>query len=312
MQVSIQPKIDGIAVCATYHDHHLIALTTRGDGQVGDDITAHAPHIKNLPLTITDGGRVNVRGEAVIYQSDFQQHYAHLKKADGSPRYKNARNTCGGLIKGRSESKDLNNVHFIAYEYHGPKRDTIRYESGMIGHLFNLGFEVPQTWTVDSAEQATDIYNQYDKQGLREQLPYKTDGLVMKVDDIQQHGRLPGSSGRPGHATAVKPTTKNAITRIRTDNPIIWSMGLSGRFTPVAQVEPVQIDGEVTVRQINMFNLRYLEAWVYGGTIESVKGTKTVQGGFGPGAEVLIERTGDVLPYLVDVIVPSPELTPAE
>jgi DNA ligase (NAD+) len=100
---------------------------------------------------------------------------------------------------------------------------------------------------------------------------------------------------------AVKPTSKAATTRVI---GIEWEMGLSGAYTPVALVEPCELDG-TTCKRVNLFNLDFLEVWVNGGYLKAQD--KTVTGGFGIGATVLIVRTGDVLPYLQQVISPAPK-----
>lgn len=281
MQVIIQAKLDGVSLCATYVDGKLNSLVTRGDGLIGDDITSHAEHMNNVPLTINKSGVVHVRGEGIMYESDFEQHF----KSNG---FKNARNTVSGMLKGR-DTKQLKYVRFVAYEYYGPDREEYRYESAHVTTLMSLGFEVPQLCqVVDNLDAAKNVYTQYDERGGREALPYKTDGLVLKVNDTQLHGKLPTvAGGRPGHATAIKPTPKAAVTKVLS---VIWSMGLSGRFTPVAQLEPADLDG-VTLRQVNLHNLSYLREWV--------------GKGFGVGAKVVVIRSGDVIPYLTQVLEPA-------
>lgn len=292
-QVIIECKLDGISLRATYHNGKLLELVTRGDGKIGDDITAHAPYLTNLPQTISMMGEVHVRAEGVMYEADFTAHFKPQGKA-------NARNTVSGLLKGRSTPADLKYVHFVAYKLFGDGAPTTT-ESDCIRTLRGLGFEVPGLCVlVQDVEMAQQVYTNYDKVGgTRESLPYKTDGLVMTVDEMSVQSRFADQANRPGYATAVKPTPKAAVSKVI---GIEWAMGLSGLYTPVALVEPCELDG-TTCRRINMFNIDFLETWVHGGYLESVK--KNVKGGFGIGATVLIIRTGDVLPYLSDVVTPA-------
>jgi DNA ligase (NAD+) len=300
MEFCIQEKIDGISIRLTYVNGSLQEMVTRGDGLVGDDITAHAKFMSSIPKSIDCPHIIHVRGEAVMYEGDFNLYYAPLKREDGTPRYMNARNTVSGMLKGRTAEEHLSRIHFVAYELFAEALQD-RTEYGSVNYLRVLGFETPCIVAlVHSAEAAKRLYLEYDQQGRRESLPYKTDGLVIKVNDRDLQSRFPSISGRPGHAVAVKPTSKSSVTTV---TGVTWNMGLSGAFTPVANVEPVELDGTIC-RNVNMFNLDFLDIWVNGGYLEAQK--KQVKGGFGIGARVLITRAGDVLPYLIDVLSPAP------
>lgn len=290
MRAIIEAKIDGISLLLTYVGGKLESAVTRGDGFVGDDITENALHIKGVAHTIpyTDHP-VYIRGEVVMYETTFKQAYSELKKSDGSQRYKNARNTTSGMCKGRSDPKDLANLSFIAYEVHGSARGWLLTESRVIETLQKWGFEVPSlVIMVTTANEAEQVYLDYDQKGGREKIPYQTDGLVIKVNDISEQNKFPTVGNRPSYCVAIKPTSKVAITKVL---GVTWEMGLSGRFTPVASVEPCDLDG-TTNKRLNLFNLDFLTQWH--------------QKGFGIGAIIRVRRTGDVLPYLDDVITPAP------
>jgi DNA ligase (NAD+) len=111
--------------------------------------------------------------------------------------------------------------------------------------------------------------------------------LVLKVNCLHAQGRVGSKNNRPEHSIAVKPTPKACTTKVLS---LVWDAGLSGRFTPVAHVEPTHLDG-VTLRKVNMHNLDYLGEWV--------------AKGFGIGAEITVIRSGDVIPYLTQVITPA-------
>lgn len=290
MQAIIEAKIDGISLLLKYVKGQLESAVTRGDGIVGDDITENASHVQGVAQTIpyTDHP-VYIRGEVVMYEETFKKVYSELKKPDGSQRYKNARNTTSGMCKGKSDHKDLGNLNFIAYEIYGSARGWLLTESRVIETLKTWKFETPAlVVTVTSSDEAEKVYLDYDQRGGREKIPYQTDGLVIKVNNIIDQNKYPTVGNRPSYCVAIKPTSKVAITRVL---GVTWEMGLSGRFTPVAAVEPCDLDG-TTNKRLNLFNLDFLTQWH--------------QKGFGVGAIIRVRRTGDVLPYLDDVITPAP------
>jgi len=290
MRVSVQCKLDGISAVVTYLDGKLFSLVTRGDGTRGDDITVHAEHFQDIPLEIPDQGRVDIRGELIMEESVFQENWVGKWQEKGLEKApSNARNSVAGLCKGRSKPEDLNDIRFVAYDYYGPKRrdQSLKSETEILAHLEETAFRVPALKeTVESVAEAVGIYENYDQGGGREKIPYKTDGLVIKLDDLKQQEFFPVEV-RPKWATAIKPSSKSVATVVI---GLIWSMGLSGRFSPVAQVEPRDLDG-VCLKNLNMHNLENLEEWH--------------KKGFGIGAQVLVERAGDVIPNLVDVISPA-------
>jgi DNA ligase (NAD+) len=230
---------------------------------------------------ISETGAVYIRGEAVIKIKDFKENLA------GS--FENPRNTVSGLIRGKKHPELLKHVTFVAYDYYGSKRGlTEETETQIIQHLQHLGFEVPRMCvTVSNEQEALEVYKNYDSSG-RDLLPWMTDGLVMKLKFLYHQDRLGANNARPEHSVAIKPTPKACVTRVLS---LTWEQGLSGRFTPVAQVEPTPLDG-VTLRNVCMHNLDYLWEWA--------------RKGFGVGAVVTVIRSGDVIPYLTGIVAPAP------
>lgn len=286
MRVIIEEKVDGISGDLEYKDGILQSLVTRGDGVIGDDITPHAQHIRSIPKNIPEMGTVNIRGEIVLPLVDFKEYW--LPKGA-----KNPRNQVSGLAKGRSKPEDLATLQFIGYSYYGPSRcKAVKTEEQVVEMLARWGFQTPFfKEVVNSPQAATEFYELYDKEG-RDALPYLTDGIVVKIDDLAIQDRMPSQGGRPSWAVAVKPSPKAVVTKV---TGITWEMGLSGRFSPVAQVEPRDLDG-TTLKNVNLFNLDRVKYWY--------------THGFGKGAEIMVIRTGDVLPHLVAVVTPVPG-TPA-
>lgn len=280
MQCIIEEKLDGLSISITYINGKLVKMVTRGDGKVGEDITPNAEHITSIPKTIKEVGEVHIRGEAIVTWADFKEHL--------SDKFENPRNTASGLIRGKSTTQYLKHITLVAYDYYGEKRGvTEETEAQILHHLEHLGFTTPKIHAiVNTPEEAVKVYEDYDKTG-RDQLPWMTDGLVMKVNDLNLQNRLCANANRPEHSTAIKPTPKACITKVLS---VTWEMGLSGRLTPVAQVEPTYLDG-VTLRNVNMHNLDYLGDWV--------------KKGFGIGAQITVVRSGDVIPYLTEVLTPA-------
>jgi DNA ligase (NAD+) len=294
MKVMFEEKLDGVSLQLTYIEGQLVSGVTRGDGNIGEDVTENIAHIPSIPKTIGTTGREDISGEVVLTHSNFDQFFKPMGK-------KNTRNCVGPTLQGKTRPELLKHFNFVAYGYHGPLRGSlIKTQEEMLVHLHSRGFDIPQlAKLLEGPQQLIDQYKLYDTQ-LRNTLPYTTDGVVLKVNDLEQQEALGSSNGRPVWAVAVKPTPMACVAKVI---DLEWEQGLSGRFTPVAKVEPTPL-GDVTLRQINMHNLDYLSIWTFGGYVETLK--KEVQGGFGIGAEVLVIRSGDVIPYLVDIINPAP------
>lgn len=179
----------------------------------------------------------------------------------------------------------------MGYDYYGPSRGSkVKSESQVRSHLASLGFKTTIIGeVVDRVERAIEIYDEYDKV-KREQLPYLTDGLVLKIEDFEVQEKFGVQNGRPGWAIAIKPSSKSVITTV---TGLTWDnrKSAAGQFCPVAHVVPTPFDG-TTLRNVNMFNLDFLTEWV--------------KKGFGIGAEIIVTRTGDVLPYLTGVVREAP------
>lgn len=294
MQVLIEEKFDGISVCVRYNGGSFVSLITRGNGLIGQDISPNAQYMPNIPKMIQETGEVTIRGELLMDQTTFNQHFKDRPRTDGS--IPNARNQVAGLAGSKKNPDDLKHLTFVAYEYYGPARgETLLTEMDCINHLRNLGFTVGNIFKlVSSSSEAIAYYKEYET-SIRETLPFQTDGLVLKVNSLQQQSLLGSTSNRPDHAVAAKPTPKACITKVL---QLTWEMGLSGRYTPVAQVEPTLLAGEVMLRNVDMRNMSYLKAWA--------------DKGFDIGATIIVERTGDVIPYLVGIVTPQGVVGPGD
>lgn len=280
MQCILEEKLDGLSISLCYRDGKLVQMLTRGDGDVGEDITPNAEHIPSIPKNIDEMGEVHIRGEIVVRWDNFKTYLAD--------KFENPRNTASGLVRGKSTTTLLKYLTFVAYDYYGSKRGvTEETESHILHHVEHLGFIKPEIHKVcNTPEEVVAFYEHYDKV-LRDELPWMTDGLVLKVNFLHLQNRLGVTNNRPAHSVAIKPTPKACITKVIS---VTWEAGLSGRYTPVAQVEPTYLDG-VTLKNVNLHNLDYLGGWV--------------KKGFGIGATITVVRSGDVIPYLTGVVVPA-------
>jgi len=283
MQCLILEKLDGISLNLTYQDGKLESAVTRGDGTQGDDITLNATHIRGVLKTIPFQGRVQIRGEVVLPLKEFNEYWAPKGKA-------NPRNAVSGLCKGRSTPEDLATMQFVAYDLYGTERMPAVTEAAVILKLVQAGFTVPViSRVVNSAQEAEEFYRLYDTT-LRKELPWQTDGLVIRINDLAtQEAKFSIEGGRPTYAVAIKPSPAAVVTTVK---KVTWSMGLSGRFCPVAEVEPTAFDG-TTLRNVNLHNL------------ENVQNLH--KQGFGIGAQILVVRAGDVIPYLSRIVTPAPK-----
>jgi len=274
MKVNVTDKLDGFSLILTYQDGKLLRAATRGDGAQGDDITENAVKFTGLLSSYGENetGRVYIRGEGLIPQPIFKKKYF-----DGS---NNARNVGNGMAKARElkGNADFTDIHFVAYEVQGDTE--FDSETAKLEWLTSLGFEVPSYKVFSDVD--TLLTYQKRRHSDRPSLKYTIDGLVIKIDSIEDQSHFDTVDGRPRGQVAFKfpaPTVVATVTEIK------WEMGNSGRFCPVAHVEPVLLGGEVTLRKVSLHNLEQL-----------VKHEVT------PGAKILVERAGDVIPHLVRVV----------
>ncbi len=261
-------KIDGSSLEIVYEDGVLKSGITRGDGVVGEDITENIVNIPNIPKTIKVMGKVNIRGEVVMTKKVFKDHY--------SDEYANPRNTANGKVREKKNGgKDCLNLRFIAYNM---LIDGMFYEgtmSGLILNLKGLGFEIPHFFII--ANNTEDLKKKYDNYLKGEDIEYEIDGLVVSCEDLKLLNELGDENMRPLGQIAWKfPSTMKSskITGIQ------WQIGPSGRITPVAKIEPVEIEGvkitSVSLHNMNIFNELNLHL----------------------NDEVLISRRNQVIPYV--------------
>ena len=279
--LAMTEKLDGISLEVLYDGGELEQAITRGDGQVGERITANVIRMKGVPLTIDYRPRLSVRGEIVLRKSDSAA-MSELKSAIDKNFDPNIalRNTAAGAARAKTP-RFLPATRFLTalfYDLEGAEGVTT--EEDKIAFLKRLGFTTPAMvfGDVDAVLQRYAAY----AEGERAALDYEIDGLVIRANQIQTFATLGDLNNRPRAAVALKFGNEMALSAVR---EILWETGPSGRVTPVAVVDPVRLVG-AEVRRASLHNI---------GHVQNL--------GIGVGDEVLVSRRNDVIPYVESVEV---------
>lgn len=264
----ITEKLDGLSIEVIYENGVLVQAITRGDGEVGEDITVNVVKMGGVKSQLSDQFTGSLRGEIIMYKSIHKQHFS--EKA-------NPRNAASGVSK-RLDGIGVDKLNILFYQVLGD----IDFGSEQLQFvwLINEGIATPNWWVVESDEQVNKHWRAY--QDLhRDQLDYDIDGLVVRIDNIEKQLSLGEKDLRPKGARAFKfdNETRESILR-----DITWQVGNSGRLTPVATVDPVQLVG-ATVTRASLYNIAYIEEL-----------------GLDIGATVLVSRANDVIPRIEEVV----------
>jgi len=293
IEYCVEPKFDGASIALVYEDDLLVRGATRGDGAVGEEITNNVKVLRSLPLSAKFSKygikKAELRGEVIINKEKFRA-INEKRLEEGLPVFQNPRNTASGALR-MQDAKEVAGrglegfIYHLAYavDSHGRNmlRDKIKKHSETLEILYELGFKSPfEIKKVCSSikEVAQFCENWQEK---RDSFPYEIDGMVVKVNEFRLQELTGATSHHPRWAMAYKFKARQATTRL---NNVFFSVGRTGAITPIAQVEPVQLAG-VTISNISLFN-------------EDILKEKDVR----IGDMVLIERAGDVIPYIVKSI----------
>ncbi|ARO14355.1 DNA ligase, NAD-dependent [Ketogulonicigenium robustum] len=286
-----EPKIDGLSLSLRYEGGVLVQAATRGDGEVGENVTANARTIADIPHRIADAPDVlEVRGEVYMSDADFQQLNARME-ARGSKPFANPRNAAAGSLRQLdSEVTRSRQLHFFAYawgELSAPLADT---QSGAVARLAQMGFSTnPLMRRCLHVEEMIAVYDGIADQ--RATLGYDIDGVVYKVDDLALQERLGFRSTTPRWALAHKFPAELAWTELLA---IDIQVGRTGALSPVAKLRPVTVGG-VVVSSATLHNADYIAARGRDGL--PIRDGKD----FRVGDWVEVYRAGDVIPKLRDV-----------
>ena len=284
----VEPKIDGLTVVLHYENGLFVRGATRGDGEVGEEITPNLKTVRPLPLRIPVDGkskppkRLVVRGEAVIFTDEFERMNAELAAA-GERTFVNPRNTASGALRQLdpklTAARPISLLCYAVLEVEGSKV-TSQWEA--LQALTKLGFPVAQKVIkrFESLDKAIAYCNSWaDK---RDTLDYEIDGMVIKVDDLALGDELGFVGKDPRGAIAFKFPAREVTTTL-TDIGV--NVGRTGVLAPYAILEPVEVGG-VTVKQATLHNFDYIAE-------------KDIR----LGDRVLLKRSGDVIPYVIGPVV---------
>ena len=250
-------KMDGLTVVLTYEDGTLKKAVTRGNGEVGEVITANARTFKNLPLTIPYTKELVIRGEAVIRYSDFEKINAQI--TDEKERYKNPRNLCSGSVRQlNSEITAARNVNFFAFSLVSIGEETMfTTRKQQFDFLAEQGFTVVEHKLV-YGDDLEDAVSWFSKEVGQNDFP--SDGLVLSYNDIAYGKSLGRTSKFPKDSLAFKWADEIAETTLR---EIEWSASRTGLINPVAIFNPVELEG-TTVSRASVHNISIMEQLALG------------------------------------------------
>lgn len=245
-------KLDGLTVVLTYNNGSLQKAVTRGNGQVGEVITANARTFKNIPVSIPFKGELTLRGEAVIKYSDFEEINKSIEDIDA--KYKNPRNLCSGSVRQlNSEITAKRNVNFMAFAL--INAENVDFQNSMENQfkwLENQGFDVVEhkRVTQDNMKETVEYFAEKIKT-----YDYPSDGLVLMYDDIAYGISLGSTAKFPRNGIAFKWEDEQAETTLKY---IQWSPSRTGLINPVAVFEPVELEG-TTVTRASVHNVSIVE-----------------------------------------------------
>ena len=280
IEYTCELKFDGASINLTYENNQFVKAVTRGDGFQGDDVTANIKTIRSIPLSLKSDFMSNfeIRGEIILPLDGFDKMNKQ-RLAEGEEEYKNPRNTASGSLKLQDSAEVAKRpLDCLLYQVvTSERRYKTHFES--LENARKVGFKVPKTIAlVNSIEQVFDFVSTWDSK--RHELPYETDGVVIKVNNLQQQEELGYTAKSPRWAIAYKYKAAQVATVLR---QITYQVGRTGAITPVANLEPVQLAGTIVKRaslhnadQIKKLNIRI-------------------------GDTVFVEKGGEIIPKIIAV-----------
>ncbi len=282
-----EPKLDGVAVSLIYRDGRLWQASTRGDGYVGEDVTLNVRTIRNIPLVLRGEDypkeSFEVRGEIYMPIKQFEV-LNETAVAQGKKLFMNPRNAAAGSLRQLDPKiAATRGLRFFCYGFadeEGRFFTRGAHRSERFEMLSSWGFSVVPGWKVVSDIQGCAAYYE-EMVSKRAQLPFEVDGVVFKVNSIEQIRQLGTLSRHPRWAIAYKFPAREEMTQIQ---QVEFQVGRTGAVTPVARLEPVFVGG-VTIRNVSLHNMDFVEQ--LGVRIKDF---------------VVVRRAGDVIPQVVSVV----------
>lgn len=290
--ITAEPKIDGLSASLRYENGKFVQGATRGDGREGEDVTANLRTIADIPQAIKGAPAVlEVRGEVYMEKAAFAKMNAALEK-DGKQAYVNPRNSAAGALRQLDSRITASRpLRFFAHgwgELSAPLAET-QYDS--VKALEKMGFPLAGIKRATNADELLAIYESIHEG--RAKLAYEIDGVVYKVDSLALQQRLGFVSRSPRWAIAHKFAAEQQTTTL---DGIDIQVGRTGSLTPVGRLKPVFVGG-VTVTNVTLHNADYIRGvGADGGPIRGGKDLRI-------GDTVVVQRAGDVIPQIVDVLL---------
>ncbi len=280
IQYTCELKYDGASISLTYENGNLIRAVTRGDGVQGDEVTANIKTIKSVPLKLKGDypPKFDIRGEIVLPFEGFNKMNEERIEIGEEP-YRNPRNTASGSLKLQDSSEVAKRpLECLLYNIIG-ERLAIETQFESLDKARSWGFKVPKAAQLaNSIEEVFEFINYWDVK--RNDLPYETDGVVIKVNSLFQQDELGHTAKAPRWAMAYKFKAEQVSTRL---NSISYQVGRTGAITPVANLEPVELAGTI-VKRASLHNADQIEKL-----------------DIRVGDTVFVEKGGEIIPKIISV-----------
>ena len=295
LRFTAEPKIDGLSLSLRYENARLVSAATRGDGATGENVTANARTITDIP-SVLNGSDVpeilEVRGEVYMTLEAFARLNARME-AEGKPQYVNPRNTAAGSLRQLDSSITAQRpLRFFAYAWGEVSQLPATTQTGVVEKFKSWGFSInPLTAVFDDIDELIAHYHKIEQE--RADLDYDIDGVVYKVDALALQERLGFVSRSPRWAIAHKFPAEKAWTVLEA---IEIQVGRTGALTPVARLHPVTVGG-VVVTNATLHNEDYIAG--IGNNGELLREGRDLR----EGDYVMLQRAGDVIPQILDVNV---------
>ncbi len=280
IQYTCELKYDGASISLTYENGSLIKAVTRGDGSQGDNVTSNVRTIKSVPLKLTGSfpAKFDIRGEIVLPFDGFNKMNEERLEIGEEP-YRNPRNTASGSLKLQDSTEVAKRpLECLLYNITGNNL-SIESQFESLENARNWGFKVPTVAKlVNSIDDVLEFVDYWDVH--RHNLPYETDGVVIKVNNLFQQEELGYTAKAPRWAMAYKFKAERVSTRL---NSISYQVGRTGAITPVANLDPVELAG-TTVKRASLHNADQIEKL-----------------DIRVGDEVFVEKGGEIIPKIISV-----------